>query len=60
VCGSCGARRLVAELHVYLRAPGTVVRCAGCEAVLMRIVRGGGRTWVDLSGLRTLEFPDRS
>lgn len=56
VCGSCGSVRAVAELHVYVRAPGTVVRCPGCEAVLMRIVRGPGRTWLDLSGLRTLAF----
>ncbi len=56
VCGSCGSLREVAELHVYVRAPGIVVRCPGCEAVLMRIVRAPGRTWLDLSGLRTLSF----
>ena len=27
VCGSCGATGPVAELHVYMRAPGIVVRC---------------------------------
>ena len=26
VCGSCGATGPVAELHVYVRAPGIVVR----------------------------------
>ena len=26
VCGSCGATGPVAELHVYMRAPGIVVR----------------------------------
>jgi hypothetical protein len=57
VCGSCGRAGELATLHVYVRAPGTVVRCPACEAVLMRIVRGPGRTWLDLSGLRTLEIP---
>lgn len=57
VCGSCAAAGPVAELHVYVRAPGTVVRCASCEAVVMRIVRGRDRTWLDLSGVRVLELP---
>jgi hypothetical protein len=56
VCGSCGARSLLAELHVYRRAPGTVVRCRGCGAVLIRVVEAPGRMWVDLSGLATLEI----
>ena len=57
VCSSCGATRPMAELDVYVRAPGTVVRCRTCEAVLMRVVRGPERTWLDLSGLRCLEVP---
>jgi len=58
VCGSCGVSSLVAELHVYVRAPGTVVRCPACEAVLLRIVEGPARTWLDLSGLATLQLQD--
>ena len=57
VCRSCGAAGAVAELHVYTRAPGTVVRCPACESVLMRIVRGRDRLWLDLSGVRSLEIP---
>ena len=56
VCGSCGSTGQVAELHVYLRAPGIVVRCPGCESVLLKIVRSERRAWLDLSGLRTLEI----
>jgi hypothetical protein len=56
VCGSCGATAEVAELHVYLRAPGIVVRCPRCESVLMRIVRSPRRTWLDLQGLSTLQL----
>ena len=53
-CGSCGTASLVAELAVYLRAPGTVVRCPACSAVLMVFVRPQGMTCVDLSGLADL------
>jgi hypothetical protein len=57
VCGSCGAREQMARLDVYVHAPGVVVRCCHCEAVVFRIVRGRGRTWLDLSGLSCLELP---
>jgi hypothetical protein len=57
VCRTCGAHDLVARLEVYIDAPGTVVRCAHCQAVLMRVVRGPGRTWLDLSGLQSIELP---
>ena len=55
-CAGCGAVNEIGRLQVYVHAPGTVVRCPECEAVLMRVVRGKGRYWVDLTGVRTLEF----
>ena len=54
-CGSCGARGPVAEAVVYVRAPGTIVRCRTCEAVLMAFVTVRERTCVDLRGLARLE-----
>ena len=57
VCAACGNTGEVAALHVYNRAPGAVLRCPTCESVLMRVVRGPDRTWLDLSGLRTLQIP---
>jgi Family of unknown function (DUF6510) len=53
-CGACGTASLVAEQAVYLRAPGTVVRCPTCTAILMVFVRVRGRTCVDLTGLAEL------
>jgi hypothetical protein len=55
-CASCGAVREVGALHVYANAPGAVVRCPGCEAVLLRIARGEGRIWLELQGVRCLEL----
>jgi uncharacterized protein DUF6510 len=54
VCGSCGAAEQVARLDVYVDAPGVVVRCCHCEDVLMRIVRGPDRVWIDLGGMSCL------
>lgn len=55
-CGGCGAANAVGRVDVYVHAPGTVVRCPDCGAVLMRIVRGKGRLWLDLSGTRCIEL----
>jgi hypothetical protein len=54
VCGSCGAACQVAELTVYLRAPGTVVRCRSCDSILMVFVQVHDRICVDLLGLAGL------
>ena len=43
VCRTCGTADIVARLEVYMDAPGTVVRCAHCKAVLMRVVRSPER-----------------
>lgn len=56
VCDSCGARESVARLDVYVNAPGIVVRCCHCQEVMIRIVQGRGRTWLDLSGTGCLEL----
>ena len=55
VCRGCGAREELARLDVYLGA-GIVVRCCHCEGVMIRIVQGHGRTWLDLTGTATLEL----
>jgi len=54
-CANCGAVGPVAETVVYLQAPGTVMRCRSCTAVLMVVVRRAGVNCVDLSGMAALE-----
>jgi hypothetical protein len=56
-CASCGAHGLLAETEVYLRAPGTVVRCRRCRSVLMVLVDARETTCVDLRGLNRLDAP---
>jgi hypothetical protein len=54
-CASCGAVMQVAELVVFLEAPGTVARCRTCESVVMVVVDKQGIKCVDLRGLDKLE-----
>jgi len=55
-CVGCGREGKVAEAIVFDRAPGLVARCPGCNSVLLRMVRGPGRAWLDLRGVTCLEF----
>jgi hypothetical protein len=56
-CANCGATHVMAELIVYLEAPGTVGRCPSCESVVMVVVDRRGTYCVDLRGLAMLEHP---
>ena len=54
-CGTCGATGPVAATMVYLRGPGTVVRCRNCTSLLMVISHIHGLNCVDLGGLAALD-----
>ena len=55
-CVGCGNTGPMAETRLFADAPGLVLRCANCDAVLLRVVSGGGRHWLDVRGLTYLEF----
>lgn len=59
-CRACGDRRPMAELRAWVQGPGTVLRCVGCEGVLVRLVRAPDRLWLDLRGLDVLQIPLRA
>jgi len=42
--------------HVYADAPGMVVRCPTCEAMVMRIAQTPGHMWLDMSGVAALDI----
>jgi hypothetical protein len=54
-CRKCGTASAVAELCVYVRAPGTVARCPTCNAVVMVLVTIGGECHVHLAALEFQE-----
>ena len=60
VCAGCGAAEEVGALTAYLDAPGVVLRCAHCTAVLIRVVHGGGRYWFEMQGTLCLEVREPS
>lgn len=54
-CGHCGSSARLAELVVYMRAPGTVGRCPTCGAVVLVLVEIGGHPQVHLEHLTLSE-----
>jgi hypothetical protein len=55
-CNNCGNVAEIGAVMVYANAPGTVLRCPVCEAVLMRIAGSGARYWLDVRGITWLEI----
>jgi hypothetical protein len=54
-CAGCGATNVLATVHLYVHAPGAVLRCPRCIAMLMCIVSlPDGGFVVDVSGLRRI------
>lgn len=56
-CRGCGHRALLGELLEYGHAMGIILRCPGCEGVMMRLVYAPGWLRVDGSGMAMLEIP---
>jgi hypothetical protein len=55
-CEGCGRTGAIGGDGLFGGETGVVVRCAGCDAVLIRVVSAPGRTWIDLRGLSYLEI----
>ncbi len=53
-CAGCGKTRTVAALLVYAHGMGTVMRCPGCDYVVMRLVRTPTHVWLDATGATSI------
>jgi hypothetical protein len=54
-CAHCATTSRIAELRVYSRAPGTVVRCRSCGGVVIVLVAIRGITHIHLDGFERVE-----
>lgn len=57
-CANCSAGGPMGETAVYATAMGTVIRCPGCGAALIRVAHGPQRYWIDFSGTRLMQLRD--
>lgn len=56
ICVGCDAHNDIGALAAYIHGMGTVLRCPGCDTVLIRVVHAKGRYWLDLRGVRSLQI----
>jgi hypothetical protein len=56
ICASCDNEWAIGAAAVYATAMGTIVRCPGCGAALIRVAHGPQRYWIDFSGTRMLQL----
>lgn len=50
-CSHCQTVSMMAELRVYMKAPGAVARCRACDEVVMVIVNVRGDERFDMSNM---------
>lgn len=56
-CAHCGAVSQIAELAVYGRPPGAIVRCRNCRNVVIAVVTVREQTHVNLDKFNLREVP---
>jgi hypothetical protein len=55
-CKGCSAIEPLGAEHVYMNAPGIIVRCCHCEGVLLVITQQGGGYMVGFQDVGWLEI----
>ena len=58
-CAGCGVTRTVGVLVVYAHGMGTVMRCPGCNSVVLRIARTPTQLWLDATGATSIAVSAR-
>ena len=53
-CAGCGVTRTIGVLLVYAHGMGTVMRCPGCDGVVLRIARTPTHMWLDATGATSI------
>jgi ribosomal protein S27E len=53
-CAGCGTTLTIGALLVYAHGMGTVVRCPGCDRVVLRVARTPTHVWLDATGATSI------
>ncbi len=50
-CANCGQGHMMGALLAFTQAPGIVLRCPSCEAVMLKLVETPRGTYLDARGV---------
>ena len=56
-CAGCGRTESIGALHMYAQEMGAVLRCPGCQGVVVRMARTTTHMWIDATGSRSIVIP---
>jgi len=56
ICDGCGRASPVGALLLYGQQLGAVLRCPGCDQVMMVVTRSHDEWWLDLRGVRVMQI----
>ena len=56
-CAGCGATNTIGALYLYALEMGAILRCPGCDTVVLRMSRTQTHLWLDASGARSIAIP---
>ena len=56
-CAGCGATKTIGALYLYALEMGAILRCPGCDNVVLRLSRTQTHLWLDASGARSIVIP---
>lgn len=58
-CRACGRSGMLGSLSAYQSGGmGTILRCPGCDGVMLRLVHHSGEYWLDMDGTTGLRLPE--
>jgi Family of unknown function (DUF6510) len=57
-CAGCGEVEPIGAQHGYMQAPGVVLRCCHCGAVLLVMMQRDGKHLLGFERIRSLEISD--
>ena len=49
-CAHCGNKAEMGALHAYTQGPGVVLRCPGCQGIILRMVLTDDAVYLDARG----------
>lgn len=56
-CASCGQDHMMGALLAFTHAPGIVLRCPSCEAVMVKLVETPHGVYLDARGAAFVRLP---
>src|SRR5436309_5987589 len=59
-CAGCGVTRTIGTLHVYSHGMGMIVRCPGCDGVILRVTKTPTHLWMDARGAMSIVIAEGS